>query len=464
MRFKYFYQVTNKKYLMDIKNLLQLCDNEFYPPLSKRISTSQLDLISNSKCADGIEDYFNEIAEQSAIVAVDKGKVIAFLSFKRDYVCEHIAPQYCPNLYVTTVIVSPNHRHRNIAGQMYDFLIKKFPKRHIFTRTWSTNISHIRILISKKFHEHCVLENDRGPNIDTCYFLRAYEKKTLWSSIKQYRLSNNIFFGIILFICVLLFVYLWYFEKRGGLLQELYLAIATSLMASFLCLASDTYIKIREAKNDNYINTLKGYGISNLQFNKNELLEGIIPNCRKEIWISGCRLVMTAKPKFRLALRTACKRSDGLSIKILATPPWTEAYKLIYGEEDVIINYLVVLKDLVYCMDKYDAKLEVAFSKKPLFNDTYKVDNRLVTGPYLHCIDKYSQRITAKDFFSMDITSEESDLYKIFYSDYMTLWDEAYATLDVKAFAEKIEGIEDFTTLSKDEQTKLLKDSCILSH
>ena len=232
-------------------------------------------------------------------------------------------------------------------------------------------------------------------------------------------------------------------------------------MASLLCLASDTFLKIREAKNDSYINTLKGYGISNLQFNKNELLEGIIPNCRKEIWISGFRLVMTAKPTFRQALVTACKRSDSLKIKLLAAPPWTDAYKLIYGEENVVPNYLVVLKDLVGCMDKYGTKVEVAFSKKPLFSDTYKMDNRLVTGPYLHCVDKYSNRITAKDFFSLDITSEDSELYQIFYNDYTTLWDEAYAFLDMKAFADKIKEIEDLNALTQEEQVKLLIDACV---
>ena len=366
-------------------------------------------------CA-GIGEYFNDVADQSAIVATKNDEVIAFISFKKDYTCEHISPDYRPNLYVTTIIVSPKHRNQNLAGQMYDFLIKKFPKHYIFTRTWSTNLSHIRILLTKKFHEHCVLTNNRGDNIDTNYYRRDPQKISISDYINQYRLGGNIFFCVVLLIFTIAFVLLWIFGEKSGIMHELYLAVATSLMASLLCLVSDTFLKLRESKNDSYINTLKGYGISNLQFNKNELLEGIIPNCRKEIWISGCRLVMTAKPTFRQALVTACERSDKLNIKLLATPPWTEAYKLIYGEEDVISNYLLVLKDLVDCIDKYGAKIEVSFSKKPLFSDTYKMDDRIVTGPYLHCADKYSSRITAKDFFSFDITSEKSELYKIFYN------------------------------------------------
>lgn len=461
MRFKYYNRINNKKVLAGIKNLLSLCDKEFVPPLSQRKSTSQADLTPDVQEASGIDEYFGEVAEQSAIVVMKNGEVIAFISFKKDYTCEHISLEFRPNLYVTTIIVSPKYRNHNLAGQMYDFLIKKFPKHYIFTRTWSTNISHIRILLTKKFHEHCVLKNDRGNDIDTNYYRRNPQKISISDYINQYKLGGNIFFGIVLLLFTAAFVLFWFFGKEGGLLHELYLAIATSLMASLLCLASDTFLKIRESKNDNYINTLKGYGISNLQFNKNELLEGIIPNCRKEIWISGCRLVMTSKPTFRQALVTACKRSDGLNIKILATPPWTDAYKLIYGEEDVVLNYLLVLKDLADCADKYGTKVEVAFSQKPLFSDTYKTDDRIVTGPYLHCVDKYSNRITAKDFFSLDITSKDSELYKIFYNDYMTLWDESYATLDIDLFAEKIKNIEDLTALSKQEKTDLLKDSCI---
>lgn len=231
-------------------------------------------------------------------------------------------------------------------------------------------------------------------------------------------------------------------------------------MASLLCLLSDTFLKINESKNDAYISKLKGYGIENLQFNKNELLEEAIPKCRKEIWISGCRLVMTSKSSFRDALKTACKRSREMHIRLLVTPFWTEAYKLIYGQEDVSINYLKVIKELAACVEKYNTKLEIRFSLKPLFSDTYKVDDRFVTGPYLHCKDKYHNRITAKDFFSLDIRNKESELYQIFYSDYMTVWDEAYLQLDVAAFWEKIKDISDFNVLTKEERQELMISCC----
>lgn len=154
MRFKYYNRITNKKILDGIKELLSLCDKEFVPPLSSRISTSQADLTPDLQVLSGIDEYFNEVAEQSAIVVTKKDEVVAFISFKKDYTCEHISLEFRPNLYVTTIIVSPKYRNQNLAGLMYDFLVKKFPKHYIFTRTWSTNLSHIRILLTKKFHEH----------------------------------------------------------------------------------------------------------------------------------------------------------------------------------------------------------------------------------------------------------------------------------------------------------------------
>lgn len=460
MKIKYYSRVRDSAVLQQIKDLLTLCDREFVPPLSSRASTTQAELTSVQQIPSGVESYFKEIAAQSALVAFEGKTVIGFMSMKHDYVCEHIKKALQPNVYVTTIIVHPQYRHKSVAGKMYDVLRKRFPKNYLFTRTWSTNLSHIRILLSRRFHEHCVLENDRGENIDTNYYRADPQKVSFSQYIRQYRLGNNIFFGTFLLLITLVFLALWLLSA-DGVMHELSLAIATSLMASVLCLASDTFLKIRESKNDSYINTLKSYGIENLQFNKNELLESIIPHCRKEIWITGCRLVMTSKSSFRNALMTACKRSRKMSIKLLATPPWTYTYQQIYGKEDVTINYLKVLKDLIYCVEQYKLDLKVRFSEKPLFSDTYKVDDRFITGPYLHCADKYHNRITAKDFFSMDITNSETELYKIFYNDYMTVWNEAVEEVDISLLAERLRGGKGLQEMDEQERTQLLRSCCV---
>ena len=107
----------------------------------------------------------------------------------------------------------------------------------------------------------------------------------------------------------------------GGVLHELSIAFATSLIASALCLLSDTLLKYKESQNDEYINNLKSFGIENLRFHKDELLELLIPKCRNEIWITGYRLIMTGKKSFRRALCQACAETKGLRVRVLAVPP-----------------------------------------------------------------------------------------------------------------------------------------------
>lgn len=78
---------------------------------------------------------------------------------------------------------------------------------------------------------------------------------------------------------------------------------------------------------------------------------------------------------------------------------------------------------------------------KPLFSDTYKVDQTIVTGPYLHNKDKKYKRIMAKDFFSY-ILVRESPLYGLIKSEYETLRDEAEEELNWQKFAEVYQLME----------------------
>ncbi len=458
MKIKHYSKVTNENYLNDIKNLLILCDNEFVPKLSDRISTTQTDLDVEKTEMQIPEEYFNAISSQQAILAIENHKVVGFMSFRENYVCEHISEEYSPNIYITTIIVHPQYRNKGIAGMFYSKLMKKFAHHFLFTRTWSTNDSHIRILRAIGFHEHCYLNNDRGENIDTVYYRCDPRKPTIKQYINQYKLWGNFVFFLILLLATIIFVFAW-LSANSQMGSEFALAVATSLMASGLCLVSDTVLKIRESKNDSFINKLKSFGIENLQFNKNEMLEEIIPKCREEIWISGCRLIMSSSKSFRHALVLACKRSGHMKIRILATPPWSTAYQLTYGIESVTMNYIRIIDDLLMCVDKYGLSLEVHFSEKPLFSDTYKVDNRFITGPYLHCLERDESRITANNFFSLDVRDPEKKLYQIIYSDYDTLWEESATKLNLQKYREKRELIEKISDLREDERIALLKSA-----
>ena len=116
MKIKYFECVTKEAYLADIMELLSLCDQEFIPPLSARSSTIQSNLGPQGGKREGPVAYFENIQHQPAFLAVDDGRVVGFMSLKKNYVCEEIPPSHSPNVYVTTVIVHPHYRRHGITN------------------------------------------------------------------------------------------------------------------------------------------------------------------------------------------------------------------------------------------------------------------------------------------------------------------------------------------------------------
>lgn len=173
MKLKYYDRITNKRELSDILDLLKLCDDEFIPSLSSRSSTFQKNLAPSDVHTSVPIQYFEHLRVQSVFIAEEGGHVVAFMAFKKNYVCEEIPPLYSPNIYITTVIVHPAFRNRGITNAFYRKVFSKFGNYNIFTRTWSTNHSHIRILSSLKFCEHCRKKDDRGLGIDTIYYCHA---------------------------------------------------------------------------------------------------------------------------------------------------------------------------------------------------------------------------------------------------------------------------------------------------
>ena len=53
-----------------------------------------------------------------------------------------------------------------------NILFKEYEHMNIFTRTWSTNAVHIRILSKFEFETLHVLKDHRGAGIDTIYFVK----------------------------------------------------------------------------------------------------------------------------------------------------------------------------------------------------------------------------------------------------------------------------------------------------
>lgn len=462
MVIRFIKHIRNQHILDDIMELLTLCNNEFVPPLSSRNSTTQSLLDGRETDSPVPYEYFENIRIQPAFVMLEKGKAIGFMSFKKNYVSPEIPPEMTPNVYITTVIVHPHYRNRGITNKLYCALLERYVGYHIFTRTWSTNNCHTRILLSRKFYEHCRLENDRGDGIDTVYYHHAPMMRTKLQIIQQYRLTGNFVFLLLLIMLTVIFLVVWLLTSGGGVFHDLSIAFSTSLLASVLCLFSDSILKYRESKNDEYINTLKSFGIENLQFHKDELLEFIIPKCSDQIWISGYRLIMTAKASFLDALTAACRNHPGISIKVLTVAPWSETFRLVYGDEDVTDNYLKVFYTLCDCIKKYNVHLEIRMTEKPIFNDTYRVDDRFITGPYLHCMNQKNQKITAKDFFSLDINDSRKELFSIISKDYLAVWDSALLEIDCIGFYDACRnGKGDIYGYNKDEKIDLLKKWCV---
>lgn len=157
-------------YYDEILRTLVAGDEEFVPPLSARSSTTQAELDGNEKSEDGILKYFEEMKTQRIMVATEGDKLLAFVSFRENYKNDEISD--VPNIYLSTLIVKPETRGMGVTRKMYTELFDLYKSVSIFTRTWSTNLAHIKILAGFGFETLCTLENHRGNGIDTVYFVK----------------------------------------------------------------------------------------------------------------------------------------------------------------------------------------------------------------------------------------------------------------------------------------------------
>ena len=154
----------------EVLELLQLADGEFVPPLSSRTSTTQADLSGGAAQQDGVGAYFEELKSQRFAAAMEDGRLLGFVSYRENETGPHIPPQELPNIYISTLIVHPKFRGRGITTALYEHLFSCYEGRRVFTRTWSQNAAHIKILERFGFLVTARLPDHRGPGIDTLYF------------------------------------------------------------------------------------------------------------------------------------------------------------------------------------------------------------------------------------------------------------------------------------------------------
>ena len=102
---------------------------------------------------------------------MEEDRVIGLVSFIEDERFEILTEADLPNIYICTVAVSPSARGKGITKKAYHYLFNTvYPQRNLFTRTWSTNVAHTKILSAMGFREFKRILNDRGVGIDTVYY------------------------------------------------------------------------------------------------------------------------------------------------------------------------------------------------------------------------------------------------------------------------------------------------------
>ena len=159
------------KYRKDIEAIMSLCDSDFVPPLSKRNGTTQREFSGSGISGGGIEAYCDEMMKQEVLAAISGSKLLGFVSYRENMVSREIMEESLPNIYISTLLVHPESRGMRLTARMYDYILNTlYPERNIFTRTWSTNLAHIKILAGFDFCEMKRIDNDRGDGTDTVYY------------------------------------------------------------------------------------------------------------------------------------------------------------------------------------------------------------------------------------------------------------------------------------------------------
>ena len=159
-------------YAKEIVDLLTESDNDFVPPLSKR--SSPLDKsFGASNGENGILSYFEEMKRQEILAVFEGKEMLGFVSYRHDFTSDIITKEELPNIYVSTLVLKKSARGRGLTKIIYSHMFSElYADRRIFTRTWSTNLAHTKILSGFGFSEIFRKENDRGIGIDTVYYCK----------------------------------------------------------------------------------------------------------------------------------------------------------------------------------------------------------------------------------------------------------------------------------------------------
>lgn len=275
---------------------------------------------------------------------------------------------------------------------------------------------------------------------------------TFIERLVAYRLLINIWVCAALTVMGLLSVLVYYYTDSSSFLANLALATSTSLFASVFVIAADTFLRYKERRNEIFLEGIQKLGISNLHFNKKELLADLMQDCQNSFWASGYRLILTASLGKDLE-RLARQR---VSMRLLCVPPWSTSFKLVYGNDDFVMDHYIRVLNSIYTDDhKKSPYCQVRFCDKPLFSDTYLVDDKVITGPYMHNRDSQYKKLSANDFFTYEL-HRRSKLHDLVKSEFETLWEASTHELNwakIGGFLQEV-TTTDLTDEAKQERLK----------
>ena len=283
----------------------------------------------------------------------------------------------------------------------------------------------------------------------------------IWGKIKAYKLQTQFWIMIIMFLIFILSLLAYQIPelRENEISANVLLALFTSLLVTVFTMLADIVVSYHSHKNEKFLEDLREFGIQNLYQDKKEALKTLLSDCDRMIWISGYRLILTASIKkdiYESILR-------GADVRAVICPPWEKAFQMVYGSnEKVLDNYLQVFETINKArkeMGKSIDTMKIVFVDKPIFSDTYRVDQNLITGPYMHNKDEEYHRLMAKDFFSYNIV-RQSKLYEIIDGEYRTLFAEAKWKLDWEKFEKVYAAIEE-GDMRESEKIELFRTACI---
>jgi hypothetical protein len=259
---------------------------------------------------------------------------------------------------------------------------------------------------------------------------------SFFGKLRARRLMTTVYV-LISFVALFLISLLVFYVSKDSVVNELFLGIFTSILASILLIVFELYTKYKEFENVEFIDNLYSFGIHNLHFDKKAILENLLPKADKQIWISGYRLILTSE--VAKLLLDALDR--GVSVRMLVCPPWETAYCLTYGmQKGIIDNYFKIFSILNKTENKEKPGMfEVGFTNKPLFNDSYRIDDKIVTSPFMHNTDIVSGVMTAHDFFTYEL-DEKYRLFQLIEEEYKVLWQSCSSILNLEDLGDLIDN------------------------